>query len=154
MAVPVRLIAFAVGAVCVVAVLWFVFKPHRPDLPALSGAAPAAVGSPGAPAASAGTPAAASAGATPGDGVFELVVRNGRLVSGPALIQVHEGQRVILRITSDATDELHLHGYDLHARIRPQETASLEFSANRTGRFGLELHKAHTELGALEVYPR
>jgi len=26
--------------------------------------------------------------------------------------------------------------------------------ADRTGRFGMELHKAHSELGALEVYPQ
>jgi len=150
MAVPVRPIAFAVAALGVVAVLWFVFDPQRADRPAPSDASRPAVGAPDAVAASAGTPATAPVG----DGVFEWVVKNGRLVSGPALIQVHEGQQVVLRITSDASDELHLHGYDLHARIRPQQTASLEFRANRTGRFGLELHKAHAELGALEVYPR
>ena len=30
----------------------------------------------------------------------------------------------------------------------------LRFMATRTGRFGLELHRAQAELGALEVYPR
>jgi hypothetical protein len=30
----------------------------------------------------------------------------------------------------------------------------LNFVAKRTGRFGLELHRAELDLGALEVYPR
>ena len=78
----------------------------------------------------------------------------GKVTSGPVVLQVHEGEQVILHIRSDRSDELHLHGYDLHAQIRPQETASLQFTATRTGRFGLELHEARTELGALEVYPQ
>jgi hypothetical protein len=86
--------------------------------------------------------------------IFDLVLKDGKLASGQSVIQVHRGEQVILRIKSNTTDELHLHGYDLHARIIPQETAVLEFSANRTGRFTLELHEAQTELGALEVYPR
>ena len=70
------------------------------------------------------------------------------------MIQVHEGERVQLQINSDRRDELHLHGYDLHARLAPGTTASVQFTADRSGRFPVELHKAHTELGALEVYPR
>jgi len=38
--------------------------------------------------------------------------------------------------------------------MSPEEVVTLDFTANRTGRFGLELHRAHAELGALEVYPQ
>jgi len=86
--------------------------------------------------------------------VLELAVRRGQLVSGPTVIQVHKGDEVIIHLTSDAADELHLHGYDLHLTTRPNEKATLRFSAMRTGRFGYELHHANAELGALEVYPR
>ena len=78
----------------------------------------------------------------------------GPAASGKSVIQVHRGEQVVLRFKSNTADELHLHGYDLYARITPQETAVLEFSANRTGRFTMELHQAQSELGALEVYPR
>jgi hypothetical protein len=86
--------------------------------------------------------------------VFELVLAQGKLVSGPAVLRVRQGEKLTVRVSSDNVDELHLHGYDLHARIGPAAAAVLQFTADRTGRFGLELHKAHTELGALEVYPQ
>jgi len=91
---------------------------------------------------------------SPGNRVFELGLKNGRLVSGPAVLQVKAGDRITLKIASNNSDELHVHGYDLRLRIKPEEVVNLDFTANRTGRFGLELHRAHAELGALEVYPQ
>jgi hypothetical protein len=85
---------------------------------------------------------------------IELVVRGGRLLSGPDVTRLVQGDKVTLRITSDAADELHVHGYDLHLHLVADKPASLSFTANRSGRFGYELHHAHTDLGALEVYTR
>ncbi len=85
--------------------------------------------------------------------VFEINIQNGRVVSGPTLLQVHEGDEITLKIVSDRSEEVHLHGYDLHAHIVPGETTTLAFAATRTGRFGMEMHRIHVELGTLEVYP-
>jgi hypothetical protein len=86
--------------------------------------------------------------------VFELVFVQGKLIAGPAVLRVRQGERLTVRVSSDSADELHLHGYDLRARVSPEAAAVLQFTADRTGRFGLELHKAHRDLGALEVYPQ
>jgi hypothetical protein len=126
MPVSLKPIAFAAAALLLVVALWHFFSAPGP----------------------------ASSNPAPGKDVFDLVVKDGQLASGQSVIQVRQGEQVVLRISSNASDELHLHGYDLHARISPRETAVLEFNANRTGRFTLELHEANTELGALEVYPR
>ena len=131
MPVSVKPIVFAAAALLLVVALWYVFSPQASERPV--------------PVAS--NPSQAK-------DVFDLEIKDGRLASGKSVIQVHRGEQVVLRFKSNTADELHLHGYDLHARITPQETAVLEFSANRTGRFTLELHQAQTELGALEVYPR
>jgi hypothetical protein len=85
---------------------------------------------------------------------FALQVRDGRLATGPALLQVRQGDAVRLSVTSNRDDELHLHGYDLELALRSDQTAVLEFAADRSGHFDLELHEAHAELGALEVLPR
>jgi hypothetical protein len=85
--------------------------------------------------------------------VFEINIQNGKIVSGSALLQAHEGDEVPLKIVSDRSDEVHLHGYDLDAHIAPGETATLAFTTGRTGRFGLEMHQARIELATLEVYP-
>lgn len=85
---------------------------------------------------------------------FELEVRDGRLLRGPAVLTVAQGSEVILKITSDRKDELHLHGYDLTLALAAGAPAELRFTADRSGRFEYELHHAHLDLGALEVYPR
>ncbi len=86
--------------------------------------------------------------------LFEIVVSKGKLVSGPAVIQVHEGDDVQLQITSDQADELHVHGYDLRLSLKPNVAAGLAFRAEHSGRFDYELHHAHVELGTLEVQPK
>src|SRR5687768_9792706 len=84
---------------------------------------------------------------------FEFDVAQGK-VTGPPALQVNQNERVILRVRSDVADELHVHGYDLSAPLPAGEQVSLTFMAGRSGRFEVELHGAHRELGALEVQPR
>ena len=71
----------------------------------------------------------------------------------PAKVSVSEGDRVNLRITSDSPIEFHLHGYDLSREVEPGEPAELSFDAAITGRFEIEDHQTHQELGTLLVQP-
>jgi plastocyanin len=84
--------------------------------------------------------------------VFDVSVEDG--VMNPDEIEVAEGDRVTLRLTSDAPLEVHLHGYDLEAEVAPDEPADLSFEANLTGRFEIEDHDQGEALGALLVQPR
>ena len=141
----------------VIAVLAAVFiklemRPPAEERPADKNAVPLQSIAPSA--AVAPPPAIAAASGTPAGSPIELLVRGGRLVSGPTVIKVAQGDDVTLQITSDAADELHLHGYDLHLHLVAGEPAILKFTASRSGRFEYELHHAHADLGALEVYPR
>ena len=86
--------------------------------------------------------------------VFDIVVQQGKRVSGPGVLKVQQGEDVTLHITTDSADEFHLHGYNLLVQLRPHQTATLHFVAKLAGRFTYELHKSDLELGALEVYPR
>lgn len=85
---------------------------------------------------------------------FDFVVRNGERVAGPVAMQAKEGDDVEIKVTSDRADELHLHGYDLHTAIKPNEPAALYFKATHSGRFDVELHHAGVALGALEIQPK
>ena len=85
---------------------------------------------------------------------FELVIQNKKLVSGPETIQVNEGDDVVVKITSDIDEELHLHGYDISTELVKGEPATLSFKANLTGRFVYELEKSSVEIGVLEVLPK
>lgn len=79
---------------------------------------------------------------------------DGATVHGPEVARILQGQRVELLIDSHTDDELHLHGYDLSQRLVAGEPARLLFTAERAGRFALELHAQHRRIGVLEVVPR
>jgi hypothetical protein len=144
-----KVLAFVLAGVAVSGALWLEFKPQEASIVPLAAVAAA-------PASRA--PSANLAQTTPQRSlrqqVFEINIRNGKPVSGSPLLEAHEGDEIILKIVSDRSDELHLHGYDLHADLVPGETTTLAFTATRTGYFGMEMHRSHTELGALEVYPQ
>ncbi len=85
---------------------------------------------------------------------FELVVKSRKLVSGSETISVTQGDDVVIKITSDEDEELHLHGYDKSVDLQKDTPTELKFNANLTGRFPYELEKSKTEIGALEVLPK
>jgi hypothetical protein len=129
---------FVLAGLAVLAGLFVFFKPPTAPAPAPPLAAPTATQ---APAATVPTPR-----------IF--VIAGGKLQSGPRLIQLQQGEAVTLKVTSDRNDELHMHGYDLHAHLQAHTPATLSFKADRSGRFAYELHQAQVELGVLEVQPR
>jgi hypothetical protein len=154
LAVSTKPIAFVAASIAVVVGLWLLFKPQRVEVEAPDTATAARGNASLAMGSTSNTSEQPVPGMPARSDVFELIIKGGKPVGGPKVLQVHEGEQVTLNIQSDSADELHLHGYDLHAHITPDRTATLQFTAYHTGRFGMELHKAHTELGALEVYPR
>lgn len=72
----------------------------------------------------------------------------------PQVIKVEEGQKVVLKVTADIADEAHLHGYNVSKPTKPGEQVVLELTANKSGRFELELEKIKKPLGYLEIYPK
>jgi hypothetical protein len=147
-------LAFLIGGVALIAALWLLFEPKPSELRELPGAVTAKVDASAVTSAVAAAPMPSTAISSANSRVFELTIKHGRLVAGPAVLRAYEGERITVHIASDSNDELHLHGYDLRTPTKPDSIASLQLTANRTGRFGLELHKAHAEIGALEVYPQ
>ena len=146
---------FAVAIIVLLAGLFHFFEPKTGDPPR-----PAVVAAPAptpAPRVAAESPVAAASGASQSDAsakVVDLVIAKGTLVSGPSVVQVKQNEHVIFHIKSDSADEVHLHGYNLHLRLAPGQLETLDFIADKTGRFTYELHHAGVELGALEIYPR
>jgi hypothetical protein len=86
--------------------------------------------------------------------VFELVVKDNKLVSGSETLTVNQGDNVTIKITSDTDGELHLHGYDKSVEFKKGAMSELSFVAALTGHFPFELEDTKTEIGALEVLPK
>lgn len=119
-----------VVALVVLIVLGGLFVALRPDSP------------------SSGVPASEG----PRERSFDVSVEDGAMT--PDEIDVTEGDRATLNLTSDVPMEVHLHGYDLEAEVAPDEPAKLSFEANLTGRFEMEDHEEEAGLGVLLVRPR
>ncbi|MGH3085835.1 MAG: cupredoxin domain-containing protein [Rubrobacteraceae bacterium] len=96
---------------------------------------------------------------------FDLQIRDGEM--SPREIEVREGDRVNLSVSSDEEAEFHVHGYDLEREIEAGGTTKLSFAADLTGRFAIENHLAgehdhdsddhshsEAEIGTLTVLPR
>lgn len=83
--------------------------------------------------------------------VYSFVAEDGRRVEGDSRITAELGQTIVLEVTSNTHEELHVHGYDLYADIPEGETAQLEFVADLPGVFEVELHHAHAVLTQLRV---
>jgi ABC-type glycerol-3-phosphate transport system substrate-binding protein len=60
---------------------------------------------------------------------------------------------VRVSVTADTSDEIHLHGYDLHADVTPVSAAILEFDATIPGVFEIELEGSGVLIGELQVAP-
>jgi FtsP/CotA-like multicopper oxidase with cupredoxin domain len=77
------------------------------------------------------------------------VLQGGKLTK----LRYREGETVRFRVTSDAPEEVHIHGYDIAKEIAAGETVTVTFKADLTGIFEIEYENAHEQIGQLRVDP-
>jgi hypothetical protein len=91
--------------------------------------------------------------------VTRIRIRGGEVVGGPAEIKARNGDTVVIVVSADAPDDIHLHGYDIEKRAAPEQPARFRFKANLEGEFEIESHVAEDAgrnplLATLIVEPR
>jgi FtsP/CotA-like multicopper oxidase with cupredoxin domain len=74
--------------------------------------------------------------------VTRIRIEGGAVVGGPETIEAEGGDTVRIVISTDAPDELHLHGYDIEREAEPGRPARFRFKADAEGEFVLESHTA------------
>ena len=87
-----------------------------------------------------------------------IQIRGGEVVGGPADIKVAKGDEVRIVVSSDAHDDIHLHGYDIEKPVEPGQPARFSFTADIEGIFEIESHVAEDAgrdplVGKLTVEP-
>lgn len=89
-----------------------------------------------------------------GDSMVPLIqVADGKPTNGIADLRLKQDEQVRFVVGSDQADEVHVHGYDLSARVGPGRPAEFSFPATITGVFEVELEKAGTPVAELTVEP-
>ena len=100
----------------------------------------------------AGAPAAAPTTAAPAaPRVLDVRYTGGEVSGVDSRVPVELGEQVVLRVTSDVEDEVHVHGYDLDLALVPGRPAEVTFTADIAGVYEVELHDARRPLFQLRV---
>jgi hypothetical protein len=74
--------------------------------------------------------------------VTRITIEGGQVRGEPKSISVKKGDPVRIVVSSDAPDELHLHGYEIEKTAAPGKPARFSFDARLEGEFELESHTA------------
>ena len=95
---------------------------------------------------------------------FSLAISQGIVPAQQRVLRVEKDDMVRLRVASNASGEIHLHGYRLELKVTAAGESELTFKAHATGRYRIEWHPAgETEkkgdhhgppLATLEVRPK
>ncbi len=85
--------------------------------------------------------------------LVHIQVRGGKPVGGVQTISAKKGGRVRFTITSDVSDEIHVHGYNLHKEVPAGGRVSFDFPASIDGIFIVELEHRSEQIASLEVQP-
>ncbi len=82
-----------------------------------------------------------------------VTIRGGEPAGGIVRAEANKGDPVVVIVRSDVADEVHVHGYDLMADVAPGKPVRIEFTANLTGRFEIELEDRGKQIAQLTVLP-
>jgi hypothetical protein len=88
-----------------------------------------------------------------GPTVVRIRVRDGAPVGGIVRETVDQGDRVVLVVTADVTDEVHVHGYNLMRDVAPGSPARIAFRATLPGVAEVELEDRGLQIAELTVRP-
>lgn len=89
--------------------------------------------------------------ASPSEDAARIEVADGQVVGGPPSIVAAVGEEVTVVVSSDTTDTVHLHGYDIEVPVAPAQPATLTVTADIPGVFEIELEDAGLKIAELEV---
>jgi signal peptidase I len=88
-------------------------------------------------------------GIGPSAHTFEVSVTGGSM--SPNLMNVRDGDQVILSVTSDRSGTLVLEGYDERLALIPGVAVAATFVAGKAGKFDFVLEGSNKKLGELDV---
>ena len=101
----------------------------------------------------AGTTSATAATTTTAAGLPQIKVEDGAKTSDLDIISVRVGETVRFEVEADIADEVHVHGYDLSFETIPNEAILVEFVADATGIFEVEMEGLGLPIVDIEVTP-
>jgi len=140
--VPARpaLALLALGAVLLAGCAAGTDDPVASDTPAASPSPAAPSPAAPSPAATAADPSPAPVPAVPEVRVITASYAGGEVVTDGARVESQLGEQVVLRLSSDVAEEVHVHGYDVYADIPAGGSVDIPLTLTLPGSYEVELH--------------
>lgn len=82
---------------------------------------------------------------------LEITLAKGSAEPNGERRDVAVGTTVVITVTSDRDDEVHVHGYDLEIPVKAGETVTKKFVADQSGSFEIESHEPELLIVQLQV---
>jgi FtsP/CotA-like multicopper oxidase with cupredoxin domain len=144
-------IGLILAAVAAVVVAFVLLSPGGDDEPATNATTTAA----GRASGTVASPGPTSTPPAPAGPAFQTIrVRGGEPAGGVRTITLAKGDRARIEVSSsDTSDEIHLHGYDLKRDLKAGGRVRFSFVAEAEGIFEIELEGAGVQIGKLVVEP-
>jgi hypothetical protein len=95
----------------------------------------------------------ATTASTPPPAATKIVYANGKLVGGIKTLKVPKGTHIVLDVTSDVEDEVHVHGPNIMRDVGPNAPAHVEFDVPTPGRYEVELEQRGVQIADIQVQP-
>lgn len=86
--------------------------------------------------------------------VIDVTIANGQVTPTNATLQAKVRQPITLHVTSDATDELHVHSTPDHKfQVAAAPHQTFEFAVEVPGNVAVELHHLDRTIATIQVQP-
>ena len=107
--------------------------------------------SPSAASSSAANPSAAPSPAAPAVRIITAAFTGGDIVVDSSRVETALGEQVVLRISSDVAEEVHVHGYDVYTDIPAGGAVDIPLTLTLPGSYEVELHNVGRPLFQLRT---
>ena len=85
---------------------------------------------------------------------LNVTIANGQITPTNATLQAKVKQQITLHVTSDATDELHVHSVPDHKfEVAAAPNQTFQFSVDVPGSVDVESHHLHKTIATIQVQP-
>jgi hypothetical protein len=83
--------------------------------------------------------------------LIRVTVAGGRVTPPPAPVDVRRGTTVVIEVTSDVAEQVHVHGYERMVDLQPGQPGRIQLTASNAGTFDVELERSRQQLFQLRV---
>ncbi|MGN7782698.1 hypothetical protein ACTJJE_24730 [Mycolicibacterium sp. 22603] len=99
-----------------------------------------------------GVPTLTDQQAAPERVLLEVTIAGGQVTPTNEQLQARVGEPILIRVTSDVPDELHVHATPEHSfEVTPGPAQTFQFTVEVPGKVDVELHEAHRVVATIAV---